>query len=87
MVHKFGDVRGNYTDSVVLKFMNDYEFYEILSECYKHSNIEIDGINYYVNVDIFSDAFEVWDDDGKYIGTVHGYDKEDIVEEIKKVVC
>lgn len=87
MVHRFGDVRGNYTTSVVLEFMGDYEFYETLTECYKYSNVEIDGINYDVDVNIFSDAFEVWDDDGNYLGTVHGCDKEEVIEEIKKVVC
>lgn len=86
-VHRFGDVRGNYTESVVLQFDNEYEFLEVLSECNKYNSIEIDDINYYIDISIFSDTFEVSDNDVNYITTVYGYDKEDIVEEIKKVVC
>lgn len=61
-VHRYGDVRGNYTESVVLQFNNDYEFLEILSECNKYNTIEIDGTNYNIGVNIFSDGFEVWGD-------------------------
>ena len=85
-VHRFGDVRGNYTESVVLEFMNDYEFYETLSECNKYNTIEIDGINYSVDVNIFSDTFEVYDDNGNYIATVCGYDADEITDEIIKLV-
>lgn len=85
-VHRFGDVRGNYTDSVVLEFTSDYEFYEALSDCNKYNTIEIDGINYNVDVNIFSDAFEVWDDNGNYIVTVCGYDADEITDEIKNAL-
>lgn len=85
-VHRFGDVRGNYTDSVVLEFMNDYEFYETLSECNKYSTIEIDGNNYNVDVNIFSDGFETFDDNGNYITTVYGYDADEITEEIRNAL-
>lgn len=85
-VHRFGDVRGNYTDSVVLEFMDDYEFYEALSECNKYNTIEIDGINYNIDVNILSDAFEVYDDNGNYIASVCGYDAEEVTEEIKNAL-
>ena len=85
-VHRFGDVRGNYTESVMLEFMNDYEFYEALSECNKYNTIEIDGINYSVDVNILSDTFEVFDDNGSYIATVCGYDADEITEEIKNAI-
>ena len=85
-VHRFGDVRGNYTESVMLEFMNDYEFYEALSECNKYNTIEIDGINYSVDVNIFSDGFEVFDNNGNYIATVYGYDADEITEEIKNAI-
>ena len=85
-VHRFGDVRGNYTETVVLQFNNDYEFLEILSECNKYNNVEIDGNNYNVNVNIFSDGFEVFDDNGNYITTVYGYDAGEITEEIKNAL-
>ena len=85
-VHRFGDVRGNYTDNVVLEFMNDYEFYETLSECNKYSIVEIDGVNYSIDVNIFSDGFEVFDDNGNYITTVCGYDADEIADEIKNAL-
>ena len=85
-VHRFGDVRGNYTETVVLQFVNDYEFLETLSECNKYNNIEIDGNNYNVDVNIFSDGFEVFDDNGNYIATVCGYDADEITEEIKNAL-
>lgn len=85
-VHRFGDVRGNYTESVVLEFENNYEFYEALSECNKYNSIEIDGINYNVDVNIFSDGFEIFDDNGSYITTVYGYDADEITEEIRNAL-
>lgn len=85
-VHRFGDVRGNYTETVVLQFDSDYEFLETLSECNKYSTIEIDGINYSVDVNIFSDTFEVYDDSGNYIATVCGYDADEITEEIRNAI-
>lgn len=85
-VHRFGDVRGNYTDNIVLEFMNDCEFLEVLSECNKYSTIEIDGINYNIDVNIFSDTFEVYDDNGNYIANVCGYDADEITNEIRNAL-
>lgn len=85
-VHRFGDVRGNYTESVVLQFNNDYEFLEILTECNKYSTIEIDGNNYNIDVNIWSDGFAVWDDNGNSIATVYGYDADEITNEIKNAL-
>ena len=85
-VHRFGDVRGNYTESVVLQFDNEYEFLETLSECNKYNNIEIDGNNYSVDVNIFSDGFEVFDGNGNYITAVCGYDADEITEEIRNAL-
>ena len=85
-VHRFGDVRGNYTETVVLQFDNNYEFLETLSECNKYNTVEIDGINYNVDVNIFSDTFEVYDDNGNYIASVCGCDADEITDEIIKLV-
>ena len=85
-VHRFGDVRGNYTDSVVLEFMGDYEFYEALSECNKYNSIEIDDNNYNIDINIFSDGFEIFDDNGDYIATVYGYDADEVTEEIRNAI-
>lgn len=86
-VHRFGDIRGNYTETVVLQFDNDYEFLETLSECNKYNTIEIDGNNYNIDINIFSDGFEVFDDDGNYIITVYGYDADEITQEIRNALA
>lgn len=31
-VHKYGDIRANYTDDIILKFDTEYEFYEVLND-------------------------------------------------------
>ena len=77
-VHLFGDVRGNYTDSVIYHFDSIVEFDELLLNCNKYVQIG----NYGVVVDIFNDGFEVYDDAGNYIVTAYG-DYDDVVEAIK----
>ena len=77
-VHRFGDVRGNYTDSVIYRFDSEGEFYESLSNCNKYVPVG----NYEVCVDIFNDGFEVYDDAGNYIVTAYG-DYDDVIEAIK----
>ena len=78
-VHRFGDVRGNYTDSVIYHFDSIVEFDELLLNCNKYVQIG----NYEVVVDIFNDGFEVYDEGGNYILTSYG-DYDDIVEAIKE---
>lgn len=77
-VHRFGDVRCNYTDSVIYHFDSIVEFDELLLNCNKYVQIG----NYEVCVGIFNDGFEVYDDAGNYILTAYG-DYDDIVEAIK----
>ena len=79
MVHRFGDVRGNYTDSVIYHFDSVDEFYELLSNCNKYVQIG----NYGVCVDLFNDGFEVFDEAGNYICTAYG-DYDDVVKTIQE---
>ncbi len=79
-VHRFGDVRCNYTDSVIYHFDSADEFYELLLNCNKYVQIG----NYEVCVDLFNDGFEVYDEGGNYILTAYGY-YDDVVEAIKSV--
>lgn len=78
MVHRFGDVRCNYTDSVIYHFDSIGEFYELLLDCNKYVPVG----NYEVVVDIFNDGFEVYDNEGNSICTAYG-DYDDVVEAIK----
>ena len=79
MVHRFGDVRGNYTDSVIYHFDSVDEFYELLLNCNKYVPVG----NYEVIVDIFNDGFEVYDESGNYICTAYG-DYDDVVKTIQE---
>ena len=79
MVHRFGDVRGNYTDSVIYHFDSVDEFYELLSNCDKYVQIG----NYGVCVNIFNDGFDVYDEGGNYVLTAYG-DYDDVVEAIQE---
>ena len=79
MVHRFGDVRGNYTDSVIYHFDSVDEFYELLSNCNKYVRIG----NYDVCVDLFNDGFDVYDKAGNYICTAYG-DYDDVVKTIQE---
>ena len=81
-VHRFGDVRCNYTDNCILKFDYDYEFYEAIDSEYK--TVEIDGIEYEITISFWSEGFEVFDTNGEYICTVYNIDKDNIIEEIKE---
>ena len=61
MVHRFGDVRANYTDRFVVRF-EDVE--EIL---YLESRLQFKDINdrYTCDIDIFSECYNVWDNDNQ----------------------
>lgn len=83
--HRFGDVRGNYTESVILQFDNDYIFWERIGECDKYESIEVDGKTYDYTVSALSDTYEVTDEEGNYICEAYG-EEEDIIEAIKKAI-
>jgi hypothetical protein len=59
MVHRFGDVRCNYSEETYLQFKNEYEFYEVLGENNIYFTIEDkenNNIEYDVCIDIFNDC-------------------------------
>ena len=84
-VHRFGDVRGNYTESVILQFDYDYTFWECIGECDRYESIEVDGNTYDYTVSALSDTYEVTDEEGNYICEAYG-EEEDIIEAIKKTI-
>lgn len=54
--HRFGDVRGNYTDYMVLDMSLD-EFYEVLADASRvYCEIEHKGVSYSISTDIFKEA-------------------------------
>ena len=63
--HRYGDVRGNYTDYMVLDMSLD-EFYEVLQESsYAYCDVEYKGEYYEIGTDIFKEAcvFDIYSDD------------------------
>ena len=84
-VHRFGDVRGNYTESIILQFDSEYTFLECIGECDRYESIEVDGKNYDYTVSALSDTYEVTDEEGNYICEAYG-EEDDIIEAIKKAI-
>lgn len=64
--HRYGDVRGNYTDYMVLDMSLD-EFYEVLAEASRvYCEIEYKGEYYGISTDIFKEAcvFDIYSNNG-----------------------
>ena len=56
-IHKFGDVRGNYTNEFVLKFDNDYAFFELLNGGNKYYTLhDKEGNEIYFDLGIFDEG-------------------------------
>ena len=72
MVHRFGDVRGNYTPPIILKFWDEAEFFEAMWEADKH----LDYYGFNVRVSMLTDVIEVYNHDGFYLGEVYDLDHE-----------
>ena len=63
--HRYGDVRGNYTDYMVLD-MNLDEFYEVLADASRvYCEIEYKGECYEISTDIFKEScvFDIYSND------------------------
>lgn len=63
--HRFGDVRGNYTDYMVLDMSLD-EFYEVLADASRvYCEIEYKGACYSISTDIFKEScvFDIYSAD------------------------
>lgn len=63
--HRFGDVRGNYTDYMVLDMSLD-EFYEVLMEASRvYCKIDYKGVSYSISTDVFKESclFDIYSDD------------------------
>ena len=79
MVHRFGDVRANYTNRFVVKFDNEYEWFEL-------ENIrqyKIINETYAIDIDLMSESSAVYNrDNGEYIGEFYEIEVKDLLEEI-----
>ena len=82
MVHRYGDVRANYTDRFLVRFDDCYEWSE-LESIMQYKTI-CDG-RYCVDIDIMAETYNVWDNEGEVsIGEFYEIEVEDLLKEINK---
>ena len=85
-IHRYGDVRCNYTDEFCIIVDSEEEFFDILCESDTFNTIEIDEKKYYIDIRLFNDMFEVCTEDGDCIGDIYAEDDEEAIEEIKELI-
>lgn len=82
MVHRYGDVRANYTDRFLVRFDNEYEWFELESRM-QYKTI-CDG-RYCVDIDIMSECYNVYDwDEFDNIGEFYEIEVTDLLNEIEE---
>ena len=81
MVHRWGDVRANYTDRFLVRFDNEFEFFELESHM-QYKDIA-DG-RYTCDIDIFSEMYRVWDNENQNeVGEFYEIEVDDLLAEIE----
>ena len=82
MVHRYGDVRANYTDRFLVRFDNEYEWFEL------NSRVQYKAIcdgRYCVDIDIMTECYNVWDNEKEVsVGEFYEIEVEDLLKEINK---
>lgn len=82
MVHRYGDVRANYTDRFLVRFDNEYEWFEFNSRVQCK---EIANGRYCVDIDIMTECYNVWDNEKEVsVGEFYEIEVEDLLKEINK---
>lgn len=82
MVHRYGDVRANYTDRFLVRFYNSYEWSE-LESIMQYKTI-CDG-RYFIDIDIMTETYTVWDSEEEVsVGEFYEIEVEDLLKEINK---
>ena len=82
-VHRYGDVRCNDTDWVYLEFSWEDEFLEVLmEECSKWIEVEMDGKQYYVTIEVLSDEIRLESYENEEYEEIYGDDRDVILEEM-----
>ena len=79
-VHRYGDVRYNYTEEAYFRFNDEYEFYEVLEESNKYFIIEKNNKMYEIEINIFSESPRIYieEDDED----IEGYEAYELLEEL-----
>jgi hypothetical protein len=84
-INMYGDVRANYTDTILLKFNSVHEFYELIGECDKMEKIG----EYDVRVSAMRDTFEVFDENGNQLDENFSdwEELEEHINSLEKIEC
>ena len=79
-VHRYGDVRYNYTEEAYFRFNDEYEFYEALEKSNKYFTIEKNDKMYETEINIFSESPRIYieEDDED----IEGYEAYELLEEL-----
>ena len=84
MVHRWGDVRANYTDRFLVRFDDCYEWSE-LESIMQYKTI-CDG-RYCVDIDIMAECYNVWDNEKEVsVGEFYEIEVEDLLNEINSEI-
>ena len=82
MVHRYGDVRANYTDRFLVRFDDETEWFELESR--KQYKTIADG-KYCCDIDIMAEYYSVWDwDNNTSLGEFYEVEVEDLLNEIEE---
>lgn len=81
MVHRYGDVRVNYTDRFLVRFDSEDEMFYLESRM-QYKDI-VDG-KYTCDIDIFSEMYRVWDNENQNeVGEFYEIEVDDLLAEIE----
>ena len=82
-VHRYGDVRYNYSDWCCLEFSWEDEFLEVLmEECGKWIEVEMDGKTYCISIEVISDEIRLESYENEEYDEIYGDEKDEILEEM-----
>ena len=80
-VHRYGDVRYNYSDWCCLEVNSDYDFLEALM-CGKWIEVEMDSKTYCISIEVTSDEIRLESYDNEEYDEIYGDDRDTILEEM-----
>jgi len=80
--HRFGDIRGNYTDTAFLLFDDDYGFLEVMQEINTFFDVKVNELDFCCNTSIIGEGVNCWNKDKDLDFEVYGCDLDDVKTEI-----
>ena len=84
MVHRYGDIRANYTDRFVVRFDNEYEWFELESRMQCKT---ICNDRYCADINIMAECYNVWDNEKEVnVGEFYELEVEDLLNEINSEI-